>query len=226
MKRLIRFFSKFPVKVLLLFIFFIVSLYLFGLIVHEVLFEKEEAVDRIVSKFITDHIVSDGLTKAMKIITFFGSTNFLLVAYSLLVLWFLIIKRNTRRSMDIAAIGITGFLITFLLKDIFKRVRPLDPLIEPLRNYSFPSGHASSGFIFYGLLAYLIWQSDIKNLYKYISASVLILISLLIGLSRIYLRIHYASDVLAGFCVGYAWLAISIWVLQRLKKNHTKNLKQ
>jgi membrane-associated phospholipid phosphatase len=96
--------------------------------------------------------------------------------------------------------------------------------MEPLKNFSFPSGHASSGFIFYGLLAYLIWKTNIPRAYKLIIATLLILLSLLIGFSRLYLRMHYPSDVIAGFCNGFAWLILSIVLLERLKKRADKEV--
>ncbi len=227
MNRLFQFLKKFPIKLLVLFVALILSLYLFGFIVHEVLWEKEEVVDLAISKFISKHIVNDSLTKIMKAITFFGSLNFLLFANAILFLWYFLYKKNKSLSLDVAAIAISGNLVMYILKELFQRVRPLDPLIEPLRNYSFPSGHSSSGFIFYGLLAWLIWKSDIRTRYKYVLAGLLIFFSLLIGFSRIYLRMHYASDVLAGFCVGFAWLAFSLWILNKLreKNSSTKKLK-
>ena len=219
--KLYHYLRKFPAKLVLLAVLFVISVYLFGFIVHEVLWEKEEAADKIVSNFITDHIVSHNLTKVMKVITFFASIYFLLVAFTALALWYLLYKKSKQLTLNIAAIGISSSLVTYLLKELFRRVRPADPLIDPLRNYSFPSGHASSGFIFYGLLAYLIWKSNIRLTYKYIISGFFILFALLIGVSRIYLRIHYASDVIAGFCVGFAWLAFSIWILERLKVKNT-----
>jgi membrane-associated phospholipid phosphatase len=155
----------------------------------------------------------------MRTITFFGSAEFLTVGYILLVLWFWLIKRKNLFAMHVAAIVITSSLLTAFFKNIFQRVRPLDPLIEPLKNYSYPSGHSSLGFIFYGLLAYLIWRSNIRPAYKYIIAGLLILFSLLIGFSRIYLRIHHTSDVIAGFCQGLVWLSISIWFLEKRANN-------
>ena len=151
----------------------------------------------------------------MKAITFFASAEFLLVAYILLVLWFWLIKKNNLLALDVAAIAIASFLFTTFLKEIFRRVRPLDPLIEPLENYSYPSGHASLGFIFYGLLAYLIWRSGVRLAYKSILAGLFIFFSFLIGFSRTYLRIHHASDVIAGFCLGLAWLSIAVWFLEK-----------
>ena len=206
---------KFPVKVLLLFALFVISIYVFGFIVGEVLLEREDKVDSVVSHFITNNMVSDNLTIIMKMITFFGSTNFLLVANTSLFLWYFLFKKNRPRAWDIAVIGISSLLVTHALKELFKRVRPSGSLIAPLYNYSFPSGHASSGFIFYGLLAYLVWKSTIPFRYKYIVSGSLIFFSLLVGFSRIYLRMHYTSDVVAGFCVGFAWLTFSLWLLNK-----------
>ena len=91
-------------------------------------------------------------------------------------------------------------------------------------NFSFPSGHATSALIFYGLCAYLLWKSKIPKVWKWVSAVILFLFSLLIGFSRVYLRVHYASDVLAGFCVGSAWLILIIFILEKLKKKSDKEM--
>ncbi|MGI8599466.1 MAG: phosphatase PAP2 family protein, partial [Chitinophagaceae bacterium] len=142
---------------------------------------------------------------------------FLQIVYGLLVMGYLI-KKNWKRAIEIAVIGLGGFVINYFMKLSFQRQRPPDPLIEPLQNFSFPSGHATSGFIFYGLLVYLLWKSKLKQVYKYIFSSVLIIIAIIIGFSRIYLRLHYLSDVVAGFCIGFAWLAVAIWMMERVKK--------
>ena len=209
------FLGKLPLKLLVLFILFLVVGYLCGVIVHELFGEQDDVLDKITSEFISANIENDQLTRIMRTITFFASAKFLTVAYILLVLWYWIIKRNNLLAIHVAAIAISSFLLTALFKNIFQRVRPLDPLIEPLKNYSYPSGHASLGFIFYGLLAYLISGSTIRPVYKYSIAGLLILFSLLVGFSRIYLRIHHTSDVIAGFCQGLVWLSISIWFLER-----------
>jgi|SRR5688572_531366 len=213
-----------PLKLLVLFILFLVVGYLCGLIVHEFFGEQDDILDRNTSEFITDKFESAELTKIMKSITFFASADFLLIAYILLVLWLWIIKRNNLFAIDVAVIAIASFLLTSFFKKLFQRVRPLDPLIEPLENYSYPSGHASLGFIFYGLLGYLVWKLSIPSVFKYSIAGLLVLFSLLIGFSRIYLRIHHASDVIAGLCQGIAWLGISIWLLEKAKSS-SKNVR-
>lgn len=216
-KRTPYFLKSLLLKLLVLFMLFLTAGYLFGLIVHELFGEQDDILDKTTSAFITDNIRDAQLTKIMKGVTFFASLNFLLPAYVILVLWLWLIKRNSLLAFDIAVIAIASSLLTTFFKRIFQRVRPLDPLIEPLENYSYPSGHASLGFIFYGLLGYLVWKSGMKDTNKYIIAGSLLLFSLLIGFSRIYLRIHHTSDVIAGFCQGIAWLAISIWLLEKAK---------
>jgi undecaprenyl-diphosphatase len=210
-----RFVSKWPLKLLILLVLFLTVGYLCGWTVHQLFGEQDDILDKKVSGFISREMETARLTDMMRSITFFASAKFLLIAYILLVLWFWLIKKNSLLALDVAAISIASFLFNTMLKELFRRVRPTDPLIEPLENYSYPSGHASLGFIFYGLLAYLIWRSGIRPVYKYIVSGLFILFSLLIGFSRIYLRIHHTSDVIAGICLGIAWLSIAIWFLEK-----------
>jgi membrane-associated phospholipid phosphatase len=201
---------------------FATALIFFTYIGHEIFWDKEEQLDHNFFQLLSPHINSS-VTKAMKIITYGASSRFLQIGYALLVIGYLI-KKNWKRAIEIAVIGLGGFVINYFMKLSFQRQRPADPLIEPLQNFSFPSGHATSGFIFYGLLVYLIWKSKLKQVYKYIFGAILILIALLIGFSRIYLKLHYLSDVVAGFCIGFAWLAVAVWLMERLKKQSDRRV--
>jgi undecaprenyl-diphosphatase len=218
-----NYFKNLSAWIFLLLILFIAALFLFGIITHEVLGEKEEAVDKQVFNFLSSHIMTPQLTGVMKVITNFASATILPIAFGVIMLFYLI-RKNWSRALEIAVIGIGGFLINYFMKLFFHRLRPADPLISPLKNFSYPSGHATSGFIFYGLLVYLVWKTNIPKLYKWLTASILILLSLLIGFSRIYLRVHYASDVVAGFCIGFAWLALSTWLIEQTRKNKIKRI--
>ena len=160
----------------------------------------------------------------MKAITYCASSMFLQVAYGLVVVAYLI-QKNWKRAVEIVVIGLGGFLINYSMKLSFQRPRPSAPLTEPLQNFSFPSGHATSGFIFYGLLVYLVWKSNMASLYKYIIGTVLILFSILIGFSRVYLRLHYATDVAAGLSIGFVWLVLCILLMEYLKKKSDEELK-
>ena len=127
---------------------------------HEVLWEKEEAGDNSIFIFLSAHVINDRLTGFMKGITYFASATFLQIAYAVLLLTYLL-RKNFKRAIEIGAIGIGGFVVNYFMKLSFHRIRPQNPLIEPLNNFSFPSGHATSAFIFYGLLSYLIWKTKI-----------------------------------------------------------------
>jgi membrane-associated phospholipid phosphatase len=222
--------KKFPLRLALLVLLFIISLSLFGFITHEVLWEKEAEFDEMAFNYLKTH-TNDKVISFMSAVTFFGSSKFLFTAYVVLVIWYLIRKKRAK-ALDIATIGLAGYFILYLLKLVFRRTRPLNPLIDPLHNFGFPSGHASSSFIFFGLLIYLLWKESFSKTIKWCAAFILLLFALLVGISRIYLRLHYASDVLAGFCLGFAWLSISILVLEHFRKknntavndkNHDKN---
>ena len=217
-----KYIKKLSVAFILLSILFVGVLLLLGVIIHEVFGEKEINADLSIFNFLSLDVIGPHLTAVMGVITIFASSGFLAAAYSALIIFYLL-KRNYKRSIEISIIGIAGFLINRVMKLLFHRVRPAHPLIHPLTDYSFPSGHATSGIIFYGLVAYLVCKSNIKRIYKYIISAALILFSLIIGCSRIYLRMHYPSDVIGGFCVGAGWLAIAIGVLEYLE-NKASNM--
>ncbi len=98
--------------------------------------------------------------------------------------------------------------VNIVLKTIFMRERPIDFLLFKEEGYSYPSAHSMVGMCFYGFFIYLIWQSNWKKINKIICSVLLGIIIFLIGLSRIYFRVHYPSDVLAGFCVSLVYLIL------------------
>ncbi len=221
----IKYFQKLSISFIVMLLLFAGALLLFVIIFHEVIREKEEAMDNYVFHFLSANVINNRLTVYMKGITYFASALYLQMAYGAVMLVYLL-RKHWKRALEVAAIGIGGFLINYVMKLSFHRLRPPNPLIEGVTNFSFPSGHATSGFIFYGLLSYLIWKTNIRKRYKYVVATLLILFSILIGASRVYLRVHYTSDVVAGFSIGLAWLLLSVWLFERTKKQTDKDVKQ
>jgi membrane-associated phospholipid phosphatase len=213
--------KKLPLGLSILLVLFAGALVSFAYVAHEVLWEKEEVFDQYIFNALSAHLIRPHLTSLMKGITYFASASFLQIAYAALFLLYFFSK-NRKRALEIAGIGIGGFVVNYCMKLSFQRTRPPHPLMDPLQNFSFPSGHATSGFIFYGLLAYLVWKTSIPKVYKYLAVGTLILFSLLIGFSRVYLRMHYPTDVIAGFCIGFAWLLFSIYIMERMKKKTDK----
>ena len=155
-------------------------------------------------------------------ITFFGSSYFLLPAYLLLIIVFLFRKKQRRLSWTVTAIGVTSTAILFSLKAIFHRHRPLDPLVQNVNGFSFPSGHSFSSFTFFGLLIYIVWKLNVNPPLKWCLTIFFFLFACSIAFSRVYLHVHYASDVIAGFCLCLVWLGLSFSILNWLEKREAR----
>jgi undecaprenyl-diphosphatase len=153
----------------------------------------------------------------MLFITFLGKHQFLIPANLLLLVYFLFIRRQTWFSIRVAAVALSSLVLMLLLKNLFRRKRPLAPLLSAARGLSFPSGHAIMSVTFYGLLIYIISYTMSPPWLGGSLAGILVVLILLIGFSRVYLRVHYASDVLAGFIIGMLWLFISLEVIGRIE---------
>lgn len=201
-------------KFLLSVFFFIVALFIFAVITDEIILEKEETFDLLIFDFFSKHFVSTNLTGYMYNITQLSSVDFVKISYPLLIA-VLVVFKFYRKALFALVAGAGGLLLIYAMKMFFVRPRPPYPLLYKEESFSFPSGHATFSFIFYGMLAYFIWLTDLPKVWKYCAMLFLILVSLSIGFSRIYLRVHYPSDVLGGFCLGYSWLFLMIYTFRK-----------
>lgn len=184
--------------------------WLFGGITEDILnHDPLVYVDHMVNQFLAAHR-EPYFTAAMFPISFLGSPTIVLAVGMALVVYFAWRRKWYELSVLVIAVGGTQ-LLDLLLKAIVVRQRPilLDPLLT-LTSYSFPSGHAMGSMAFYGLIAYLVigrvrrWRTRVT-----ISMAAFVLI-LLIGFSRMYLGVHYLSDVLGGYAAGFVWLVVTI----------------
>jgi undecaprenyl-diphosphatase len=155
--------------------------------------------------------------KIMLFITFLGKHQFLIPANLILIFYFIVVKKQTWFSIRVITIAISSLVLMLLLKQLFQRKRPLSPLLKAARGLSFPSGHAIMAVTFYGLLIYILQHTITIDWLKWILFILVFALIILIGFSRIYLRVHYASDVLGGFIIGLLWLLISLAVLKWLE---------
>ena len=153
----------------------------------------------------------------MLLITFLGTHLFLIPANLILIFYFLLVKKQNWFSIRVITIAISSLVLMLLLKQLFKRKRPLSPLLKAAKGLSFPSGHAIMAVTFYGLLIYILQHSITIDWLKWAVTFLVIVLIISIGFSRIYLRVHYASDVAAGFIIGLLWLLISLAVLKWLE---------
>lgn len=151
-------------------------------------------------------------TLFFKGVTFLSSVLFMVVVSILLLL----VKKIKYRKLMLINI-ILDVILNTCLKYIFRRERPRDIMMVIENGFSFPSGHTMLATIFYGFIIYLIYKSDKSRKFKYVSIILLSLLILLIGISRIYLGVHYTTDVLGGYLISISYLMIFIYYIE--KKN-------
>ena len=221
MKKFIRgFIAEIELKTLLVSLLFIISIFVFGYIAHEIVGENETVFDEKAFHFFAG-FNSPGFITINRILTFFGASYFSISAYIILLTILFLSGRKTD-GINIAIIAVTSTALMFGLKEFFHRKRPDLPLIRTLDNFSFPSGHALSSFIFCSVLVYLVWKGGLHIAWKWVLSVLLMLFSICIGISRIVLRYHYASDVIAGFCLALAWVIFSLWLEKKLTSRKTE----
>lgn len=176
---------------------------------EDVFHQEEMAGDSIGYHFIATYLISDKITPAIQFITNFGGAICCLSITILLLLF----AKNKRIGIAVGVNLIIATAFNILLKSIFQRPRPIEYRIIDESGYSFPSGHSMVSMAFYGFLIYLIYKY-VKNKYvKWGSISMVTLLILTIGISRIYLGVHYASDVLAGFLFSISYLIVFIHII-------------
>ncbi|MDA8213095.1 MAG: phosphatase PAP2 family protein, partial [Clostridia bacterium] len=192
------------------------ALLLFSKLAEDLIYQELAVFDSVVTRFIAA-FSTPATTQAMKLITALGSIATLLPVTLLVIYIFYRRRRHFGDSlMVLAALG-GGWLLDELLKIAFHRPRPELARLVEVSGYSFPSGHAMVSVTFYGFLAYLVWFNFRRSSFRYFASLGLVMLIVLIGVSRIYLGVHYPSDVLAGFAAGGFWLISCILALQAIR---------
>ncbi|QQE72661.1 phosphatase PAP2 family protein [Brevibacillus composti] len=206
------------------FLFLVLFLISFLVFAHHLIQNKLQVFDQlIIAK--TQAMIHPQLTSMMKFFTFLGDPLTLL---GVLLLAALTMFRQRKRwealFLTVALAG--GALFNWLLKWIFQRERPtLHRLIEET-GYSFPSGHSMNAIILYGMIGMLCYLF-LKNVWpKLLIVFGALLLILLIGNSRIYLGVHYPSDVAAGFAAGGVWLVICLIGLRLVLEWRSRRARQ
>ena len=196
----------------------LVSISLFLLIMVLILKKGVLNIDNSVYYFIKENLISDEITNYIKIFTNLGGALVLIILS--LILMFLL--KNKKDGLAILINLITSFLLNLLMKIIFLRERPgvNNWLVEEI-GYSFPSGHATVSMAFYGFLIYLAYIKIKNRQTKYWIISILSIVILFIGVSRVYLGVHYLSDILGGFLFSIFYLVIFITIYDKFSSNST-----
>lgn len=150
---------------------------------------------------------SPGLTRLAYGLSFIGSPTTLVpvIAITAIALWL----GRMRRDATLLVLGLGGSAaLDFVLKLHFKRVRPDLPwAFVHEHSFSFPSGHSVGAVVLYGTLTYLVWSRLGAAWQRVVVVVLALLLVIGIGLSRVYLGVHFPSDIAAGYAVGLIWLA-------------------
>ena len=177
------------------------------LAIAEDVFNKEIMSGDIIGyKLVSTFLISNFATPIAKFITNFGGAIFLIT----LTIVLLVLIKNKKIGISIFSNLVIVTILNKLLKEILQRPRPTEYRIVEETGYSFPSGHSMVSMAFYGYLIYLIYKYVKNNYIKWISIVLLSILVCSIGISRIYLGVHYTSDVLGGFLISMSYLVIYI----------------
>ena len=201
-----EFFKKY-FKWIVLFVCLIGFLALAEDVFHKEIMKGDIIGYELVSRF----LIGDVATPVAKVITQLGGAIFLITLTIILILFI----KNKKIGISIFSNLAIITVLNQILKRILQRPRPTEFRIIEEAGYSFPSGHSMVSMAFYGYLIYLCLKY-INN--KYLKWSLTVVLSFLIGtigVSRIYLGVHYTSDVLGGFLISIAYLIIYIMVVNK-----------
>lgn len=153
---------------------------------------------------IVEQLRADWLTPIMESISALATPTSLIVLLLVIVAF----APGRRPGACAAANLVLVFLLNQALKHIIQRPRPEGFQLAVEQGFSFPSGHSMVAMAFFGLLVWMVWRYEQDRVTRVSCCIAFGIVIALVGVSRIYLGVHYASDVVAGFCVSLAWLAV------------------
>jgi membrane-associated phospholipid phosphatase len=174
-----------------------------------------------IDQWVASHIVclrSAFLTSSMQAATNFGGIKFI-APIGLFTAAYFLIKKHYDRAIGLAITVSGGKLLNNILKLIFQRPRPFsETSLITTSGWSFPSGHSMNSMIFYGILVYLFMREDLTWPLRILIMAAACSVILTVGISRIYLKVHYTSDVIAGFLGGLFWLCFCMAGIEIYRK--------
>ena len=190
----------------------IACLWAFGSIVEDLLEKEPIRFDQWLA--VSLHSAATPLaTTVFALVTLLGSQAIVAVG-ALLAVYF--VWRREWLNLAVWAVALAGGeLLNLLLKLLFARPRPVFSVpLAVAQSYSFPSGHAMMSIIAYGLLAYFAVGAVDARRWRLIVAALAAFLVVAIGFSRLYLGVHYFTDVIGGFAAGWVWLSTCVWALR------------
>ena len=215
------------VQLLWAFVISVVSLVGFGMIATLISSHNILAFDSAIISYVQG-LETPTLTAIMKFFTFIGSGNAIFVIAVVVMFFLYMVLHHRSELLFFSIVIIFTSILNQMLKDFFHRARPDFHRLVEIGGYSFPSGHAMSAMAVYGALAFLLWRHIPTRLGRTILIILSAIMIFMIGISRVYLGVHYPSDIIGGYFASALWLTIAIWFYQRYKErrfNKKKSVK-
>lgn len=199
------------------------ALCLFVFIVYALKTDNLSIFDQRIYTMVSNSI-SSSMTPLMRIITEMGGTAGMIIICAVSALCLFLMKKRILALCMISNLAITA-ASNVVLKHIFIRPRPTGFRLIEISGYSFPSGHSMASMAFYGFLIYLVWHKVEIKWQRYLLCALLGGLILLIMVSRIYLGVHYASDVLAGASIALVILIVFTTLTRKYSLFELKDIK-
>lgn len=197
-------------------IFFVSGIYVFLELTKDLHETYLAGNDTIITEYIVSYR-SEPLTQYFVFVTNLGDALGYLIASIICTITFYLSFRNWQYVAQLAFVMVLALSSNLILKQIINRARPSAEHLVTVKTLSYPSGHAMMAMAFYGMLIYLVSQFAIRKIYKISLITIFIVLILSIGLSRIYLGVHYPSDIAGGFIGGFVWVLFCIIIFQLIQ---------
>ena len=186
------------------------------LITKKIALNQELIIDKVGYDILVTKLRNNYLNTIMEVGTNLCDVTFIAIASLILMIVFIILKKKKISQLIIGNL-LFIVLLNQIIKFMIKRERPTGFRLIEMTGYSFPSGHSMVSMAFYGLLIYLIKHLIKNKKLKIILITLNIMIIILIGISRVYLGVHYLSDVVTGYSISIIYLLVLTKYLNKYK---------
>lgn len=193
----------------------------FGLVAALISDHRIAQFDQTVISYVQG-LESPALTPVMLSFSFIGAGAPATVLTVLISIYLYVVLRHRRELVFFLTLLLSSWVLNELLKLLFHRARPIIHRIAEATGYSFPSGHSMAAFTLYGALSFLLWRHIPTPWGRFLLVLGSAVMIVMIGVSRIYLGVHYPSDVIGGYLASGSLLALSIWLFQRIQERSSR----
>lgn len=169
---------------------------------------------------ITEYIISyrsPTLTSYFKFVTHVGDIYGYLTVLVIFLIISLLVYKRWKYVLQATLVLALSTVSNMILKRFVDRARPGIEHLVSVETLSYPSGHAMSAMAFYGFLIFLLYKFKINNMIKFLLIFVLTLLILSIGISRVYLGVHFPSDIAGGFIAGFIWVVFCVVIFDLIE---------